>query len=353
MQIAVLLIVLVGLGLGACAAPTANMGSVNAAAVKTEEIEQGRFLMAAFKKDQERIFQIVSPLFRAAADLCTSSKVGPSLGLHSLSNIGAWDKPRRAAAAEFGITDMPTFTYVDANGPLGRAGVMAGDELLGINGKTYAPSQRGLVNARADVMKLSPGIQELKIRRRGQEKIVSVTPERLPLLAVYYHSLSSEVNAYADGASLNVMRGLLRTMSSDDALAMVLAHELAHNCENHIEAKKTNAALGSVLDVLAAAAGADSGGGFREIGASAYSQDFEREADYVGFYYMARSDRSLSEAVTMYRILTAESGGGLTAAYGSSHPSNPERFVRLQTVTKEIDAKKASGQALVPDRVAR
>jgi len=340
--------------LAGCAAPTANLQPVDTAAVKQEEAEQRRLLFDQYRRDEERVYRLTAPLFRAAADLCSADKVGPAWGLFSISSLALWEKTDRAAlVAAYGLTDHFTFTYLDPQGPLIKAGVQVGDQLMSVNGKTHPSTQRGLEQAAADYLKLTNTPAQVKIARAGIEHTMTVVPERLPRMWVNYDPFSTDVNAFADGTSLNVMRGLLRAISSDEALAMVLAHEIAHNCEEHIEAKKTNIFLGGLADAVIAGALGVASNDFAKIGANAYSQDFEREADYVGLYYMARAQGNLQEAMTMYRVLTSESGGGLTAAYGASHPSNPERFVRMQAAAKEIEAKRAAGQALMPDRVKK
>jgi predicted Zn-dependent protease len=78
--------------------------------------------------------------------------------------------------------------------------------------------------------------------------------------------------------------------ANDAELVGVLGHEIAHNAMGHIEARKKNALLGgllgAILDVAAATQGVNTQGqntaNFMAAAARAFSQDFEREADYVG-----------------------------------------------------------------------
>ena len=191
---------------------------------------------------------------------------------------------------------------------------------------------------------------ELTVLHSGATARVTVMPISQPRIVLKYDPFDNQVNAFADGEALHMTHGLVRSFSSDDALSMVLAHEMAHNCQRHIEAQKSNQMLGALVDVLAAAGGSDTNGAFSKIGATAYSQDFEREADYVGLYYLARAGQSLTKARDAFRTLTVETGGGLTAAYGASHPSNPERFIRLQSTEAEINDKIARGAPLMPDK---
>ncbi len=82
-------------------------------------------------------------------------------------------------------------------------------------------------------------------------------------------------------------------------------------------------------------------------GASFHSSDFEREADYVGMYILARANRDLEAAPNVWRRMSTINPGAI--AYESSHPSSAERFVRLTETIKEIERKRALGVALLPE----
>jgi predicted Zn-dependent protease len=82
-------------------------------------------------------------------------------------------------------------------------------------------------------------------------------------------------------------------------------------------------------------------------GAMTYSQDFEREADYVGLYILARSGRPFANSPNFWRRMAQESPGSIK--YASSHPTSAERFVRLEKVVAEIEGKQAQGAPLLPE----
>jgi predicted Zn-dependent protease len=151
---------------------------------------------------------------------------------------------------------------------------------------------------------------------------------------------------------------MMRFAGSDDELAVVVSHELAHNAMRHMDAKKKNATLGAILgatlDVAAASQGVNTGGGFSQQGAQAgarsYSQDFEREADYVGMYILARAGRPYADAPNFWRRMGQESPGSIR--YASTHPTSAERFIRLDKTVAELKAKLASGAPLLPEAKA-
>ena len=48
------------------------------------------------------------------------------------------------------------------------------------------------------------------------------------------------VNAFADGKKIIMTQGIVDYAKDDNELALVIAHELAHNDRGHLDAKKKN-----------------------------------------------------------------------------------------------------------------
>ena len=69
-----------------------------------------------------------------------------------------------------------------------------------------------------------------------------------------------------------------------------------------------------------------------------YSQDFEREADYVGLYILAKSNIDSSNIENFWRKLAAENPGS-TINYNSTHPTSSERWANIRAAQKEIQYK--------------
>ena len=112
--------------------------------------------------------------------------------------------------------------------------------------------------------------------------------------------------------------------------------------------------LGLAADVLiATTTGVDTGGAATAagvtLGVRAYSQDFEREADYVAMYLLARAELDTSRAAMFWRRMAVEHTGSIENDHRSTHPSTPERFVRLDSAHDEIEAKRAAGLPLIPN----
>lgn len=163
------------------------------------------------------------------------------------------------------------------------------------------------------------------------------------------------LNAWADGKGVFITPKMVSFAASDEELANVLAHEYAHNVLKHPQSTGQNATAGALggmlLDVLAKSQGIETGGQLSKLGGGIgqyhYSVDFEREADYVGMYILARAGYNVDGATDFWRRFTTQNPGGL---YGSrSHPSNPERTLSMKKTAREITAKQQAGVVLLPN----
>jgi predicted Zn-dependent protease len=164
-----------------------------------------------------------------------------------------------------------------------------------------------------------------------------------------------QLNAFADGRNIYVTSSMMRFATEESELETVVAHEIAHNAMRHIDAQRKNATLGAIfgamLDIAAASYGVNTGGEYTSqmaaLAAMTFSQDFEREADYVGLYILARAGRPIRNAPNLWRRMATESPGSIK--FASTHPTTAERYVRLEQGIQEIEKKQAEGAPLLPE----
>ena len=119
--------------------------------------------------------------------------------------------------------------------------------------------------------------------------------------------------------------------------------------EGHVEKKTNNSILGAILDIAAGSAGVNTEGLFGSIGARMYSQEFEKEADYVGLYILSRAEIDSSNIENFWRKLAIESPGS-TINYNSTHPTSPERWATIKETREEIYSKILNNLPLIPER---
>ena len=167
---------------------------------------------------------------------------------------------------------------------------------------------------------------------------------------------SGRINAYTDGKNIGVTKGMLK-FASDEELALIIAHELAHIIEKHIDKKQTNSLLGTFIggmvdELLYQGLGIYTWYGNRgaQIGAVAFSQEFELEADYVALYILARAGYSTENAADFWRKMAERSPLDSNSLTGT-HPPTAQRYLLLSKTHAEIEKKKAEGQPLLPNRI--
>ena len=145
--------------------------------------------------------------------------------------------------------------------------------------------------------------------------------------------------------------------ADNDELAVVLSHEYAHAVMAHPAKTQKNASMGGLLgmaaDMLAQSQGINTGGALGQLATQTavmrYSANFEREADYIGMYILARTNVPTAEAAKFWRRMAAISPDGIYNA--STHPTTAERYILLKKTAAEIAEKKSSGAPLLPEKL--
>jgi len=155
---------------------------------------------------------------------------------------------------------------------------------------------------------------------------------------------TTEINAFATpGGHIFVTRGLIDCASNEDALASVIAHEIAHiQCRHALtsirNARYANAAVSGAL----AGVGAAVGGGAEELASimsdsvnevittmvvNGFSQTQELEADSTALSLLASAGYQPSGIVEMLQSLKQKQQG--SAGFGKTHPSPDTRLASV------------------------
>ncbi len=158
-----------------------------------------------------------------------------------------------------------------------------------------------------------------------------------------------EVNAFCmPGGKIVVYEGLMKLMASEDELAVVIGHEVAHAVAKHsnermsqqILAQYGAQALGQILDGKSAAA-QQIGNTVFGLGAQygvmlPFSRQHEIEADYIGLILMAQAGYNPNVAVDFWQKMSAGSGGSVPE-FMSTHPSDATHINEMKRRMPEIE----------------
>jgi len=149
---------------------------------------------------------------------------------------------------------------------------------------------------------------------------------------------SNQLNAFCmPGGKIAVFSGLITQLKlTDDELAIVIGHEIAHALREHSREQVSQAiAAQAAIGVGAALLGIQGAGdvasmGYQALVATKFSRSHESEADRIGLELTARAGYDPRAGITLWRkMLAAEKGA--PPEFLSSHPAGQSRI-------QEIDA---------------
>ncbi len=145
-----------------------------------------------------------------------------------------------------------------------------------------------------------------------------------------------KVNAWAlPGGKCAVYTGLLPVTENEDALAIVLAHEVAHVIARHGAERSSHGMVSAA--VVAGMAMTDMNTRDRAVVFGAYgigvalpfSRTQETEADQIGLYIAADAGYDPREAIPLWKRM-GKAGKKAPAEFLSTHPSSESRISKLR-----------------------
>lgn len=161
----------------------------------------------------------------------------------------------------------------------------------------------------------------------------------------------NQVNAFCmPGGKIVVYEGLMKIATSDDELAVVLGHEVAHAVAKHSNermsqqiaaqygAKILTASLADKSDIIKKTAANVYGIGAQYGLMLPFSRKHESEADYMGLVFMTIAGYNPDVAVQFWKKMSANSNGQIPE-FMSTHPSDATRINALHRALPEIKAK--------------
>src|SRR3546814_476793 len=159
------------------------------------------------------------------------------------------------------------------------------------------------------------------------------------------HVLSSdEVNAWCmPGGKIAVYTGLINKIKpTDDELAAVIGHEMAHALREHAREQVsqqmvTNMGLSVLSAVTGVGATADLGSALSNVMFTLpNSRTHETEADRIGVELAARAGYDPRAAVTLWQKMGALGGGNAPPEFLSTHPSAASRIADLTEAANKV-----------------
>jgi hypothetical protein len=280
---------LIAAGLLALLSPLAAAGQSGAAQTNAE---------STLRQADLRVAAAAYRIALAGRPLCSQAHPLTGLLFHHLAEYEPAD--RALMRERYGLDRGPGVLSVIAATPAARAGLVAGDVLLAVDGSAFpspvaiaAEPDRDKWRKQVEATefqledRLKRGPARLRVLRDGRE--LDLMLDSVPgCLGRIRLARSKQVNAFANGRYVVMTTSMLEFLRSDDELAVVLAHELSHNILHHP----------TLLDEQ----GVPKKGLFRAIGGNAKKVwRTEEEADRFGIRLMATAGYDVGAAIPFWR----------------------------------------------------
>lgn len=155
-------------------------------------------------------------------------------------------------------------------------------------------------------------------------------------MTIKVHYIDSDtVNAYATlGGHIAMFRGLMEKLPNENALTMVLAHEVAHVKHRHpIRSVGRGIVIGLALSLVSSSVGNDMVGNIvsetGQVTALKFNRDHEHEADATALQVVREMYGHVQGAEALFHVLEASSKGGPGYEFLSTHPMTDKRIQRI------------------------
>jgi hypothetical protein len=203
---------------------------------------------------------------------------------------------------------------------------------LGLAASKYYEQQEGLsTNKEA----------QARVDRIGQALVAYLDKKMYPYR---FKVLSPNIiNAFClPGGYIYIYQGLLNALPDDDAVAYVIAHEIAHGYNRHWAKRTENMASLSLFMGIVSAITNDSSVANRTMLLTyfKYSRDDEFYADMCGMNYMWEAGFDLAGALEVMDIFVGMQKHDDTPEYLSTHPNATDRAAKIKAQISELEKDK-------------
>ncbi len=157
---------------------------------------------------------------------------------------------------------------------------------------------------------------------------------------------TNELNAFCmPGGKIMFYSGLINNLHlSDDEIAIVMGHEIAHALREHSREQVSQAiAAQTAIDIGAALLGLGEGSshmaavGYEKFIATKFSRTDESEADRIGLELAARAGYDPRAGVSLWqKMIQASKGGGRPPEFLSTHPAEENRIQQIESLLPTV-----------------
>ncbi|MBY0270068.1 MAG: M48 family metallopeptidase [Burkholderiales bacterium] len=156
---------------------------------------------------------------------------------------------------------------------------------------------------------------------------------------------SDELNAFCmPGGKIMFYTGLIKRLNlSDDEIAVVMGHEIAHALREHSREQVSQAiaaqatiGIGAALLGLGDGAASLANAGYEALIATTFSRKDESEADRIGLELSARAGYDPRAGVTLWQKMLKAQSGSRPPEFLSTHPAETSRIQQIEALLPAV-----------------
>lgn len=305
------------------------------AAQEPDIVSQDVLALKALQLLDQRMHVTGYRLVSANAEFCTETVPHLGILLHDLEQYG----DKATARFALGFSSPIAINAIAPDSPAAIAELAAGDGLMAIDGMAVQdiaidveklasekPEYRRIAAVKAMLKEAAADSRvELMVRRGGIDQMIALAPVTT-CPSQFQIRVSKDRDASADGKMVSISSTLAEYVLTEDELAAIAAHELAHNLLKHrdrLNAQKVNR------------------GFFGQFGKSAGRiKAAEIEADRLSVWLMANAGYDPQAAIRFWTRYGKQHGKGIFSA--STH----YRWKKRVKLFEEEIAKMATAKAI-------
>ncbi len=266
-------------------------------------------VLEEFQSLNSRLEQVAYRLQKANMELCPRWLRDPGFTVHTATDYP--ESIRTIARALLPVSDGVSIRSVREGSSAHDAGLKTGDELVKL-GTAWMPRGKSAAKFfrlnRTDL--LIEDQLSVTVMRGSEELTKTISPETICRYPVNLF-FSEHVNGHTDGDEVWITSELLRTVPDDVNLALVVAHEMAHAIEGHVEEYP--------------------------------SKSLELIADRMALIMMERAGYDIDRAISYWANAAHPHGQGNASR---THPSISDRLDHFQAVRDHIRQRQLDGLPL-------
>ncbi|RZL92900.1 MAG: M48 family peptidase [Variovorax sp.] len=258
----------------------------------------------------------------------------------------AWSARRAFLLAAGAGIALPALAQVEVGKPSMARNLVPADDIEKAGTQQYGQL---LAQAKAKSALAGDDNPQLKRLRTIAARLVPFAAQWNPRAAQWKWEVnllgSKQINAFCmPGGKIAFFTGILDQLKlSDDEVAMVMGHEMAHALREHARARLAKSVgTGAALSLGAQILGLGQAGDMAaragtQLITLKFSRNDETDADLVGLELAARAGYDPKASVTLWKKMAEanKKAGGLS--FLSTHPSGPDRIKKLEANVPKVD----------------